>query len=288
MEYALSRFETEKATEKHGRPDITGYDQSGEKQVIIEGKFWAKLTENQPVNYVKELPAGGKMLFLAPEQRRISLENQLKKRLSAADAGVHDGGSEYDRITVSSWLNFLSLIERENISNHDHHLESDLLQMKELCRKMDTEGMRPLSELDLDSMHGRISYQFEDIIYDCELKLKDWKHANFDGLSRARGKYERGFYFEAYEKFACMLFFSSYRWYAENVQTPFWLRVQESTWEPSPAINRSLKECCANNVSINEDIIGIELRAGMDKDEIIAHIVDETKKVLKYVHEKCT
>ncbi len=64
MNIALSHFETENATEKHGRPDITGYDQSGKKQVIIEGKFGAKLTENQPVNYLKELPAGAKCCFL--------------------------------------------------------------------------------------------------------------------------------------------------------------------------------------------------------------------------------
>ena len=30
-------------------------DANGQKIVIIEGKFWANLTENQPVNYLKEL-----------------------------------------------------------------------------------------------------------------------------------------------------------------------------------------------------------------------------------------
>ncbi len=228
------------------------------------------------------------MLFLAPKWRLISLENQLKKRLAAADAGAHNGGSEYGRITVSSWLDFLSLIERENISNHDHHLASDLLQMKELCGKMDAEGMPPLSASDLDHMNGRISYQFEDIIDDCKLKLKEWEHANFEGYKTTPRKHEYGFYFGAYEKFGWGLFFSRYLWCTENVQTPFWLRVQEATWKPSPEIKRYLKECCADNVSVSGDSIGIELRPGMDKDEIIAHIVDETKKVLKYVHAKCT
>ena len=43
-------FVTELATQSNGRPDITGLSEAGSKQVIIEGKFWANLTDNQPMN----------------------------------------------------------------------------------------------------------------------------------------------------------------------------------------------------------------------------------------------
>ena len=50
----------------NGRPDVTGLNSEGGKSVIIEGKFWANLTQNQPSNYLKELAPEGKILFLAP------------------------------------------------------------------------------------------------------------------------------------------------------------------------------------------------------------------------------
>jgi len=54
-------YVTEMATTSNGRPDVTGLDQKGEKSIIIEGKFWANLTDNQPNNYLKELSDGGKI-----------------------------------------------------------------------------------------------------------------------------------------------------------------------------------------------------------------------------------
>lgn len=41
-------YVTELATASNGRPDVTGLDASGGKEIIIEGKFWANLTEIQP------------------------------------------------------------------------------------------------------------------------------------------------------------------------------------------------------------------------------------------------
>ena len=48
-------YVTELSTDSNGRPDVTGLDGDGGKVVIIEGKFWANLTQNQPDNYLKEL-----------------------------------------------------------------------------------------------------------------------------------------------------------------------------------------------------------------------------------------
>ena len=73
-------FELEVSTEENGRPDVTGFDIHGNKSVIIEGKFWANLTSNQPNNYLKELKSDGKILFLAPSKRIEALKNEITKR----------------------------------------------------------------------------------------------------------------------------------------------------------------------------------------------------------------
>ena len=167
-----SHYLTELSTNKNGRPDITGLDDMGAKLIIIEGKFWANLTDNQPINYLRELSENGKLLFLVPDQRLKSLEREIKKRLPYED----------ERLLVWSWPLFLQLIEAENNKNHDQQLASDLIQLNELCMKMDKEGMPPLSQSDLDPMNGRLPTQFADIIDECNLRIRLWEHSDFNGL----------------------------------------------------------------------------------------------------------
>jgi hypothetical protein len=56
IELLPSNYITELSTNSNGRPDITGIDAKGNKLVIIEGKFWANLTDNQPINYCNYSP----------------------------------------------------------------------------------------------------------------------------------------------------------------------------------------------------------------------------------------
>jgi hypothetical protein len=204
-----NHYQTELATKNNGRPDITGLNIKGEKSIIIEGKFWAHLTDNQPVNYVKELSENGKLLFLAPKKRCISLEVEIKKRLDDKDS----------KVIVYSWLEFLKAIEIENNKDHNNHLASDLIQFKELCQKMDSDGMPPLSGSDLDPMNGRISYQLAQLLDDCHSLLKKWNVTDFNRLKKTNSKYGFGFYFEAFD-FTCKLYFSNHKWFTRCQVSP--------------------------------------------------------------------
>ena len=66
------------------RPDLVGFDETGTERVLIEVKFWAELTPNQPNGYISRLPDDGPALvmFLAPEDRIQSLWPQLQGRMS--------------------------------------------------------------------------------------------------------------------------------------------------------------------------------------------------------------
>ena len=94
-------YVTELSTDDNGRPDITGLESDGSKSVIIEGKFWANLTNNQPNNYLKELSDNGKLLFVAPDSRLSSLQNQIQARIGGTD----------DRVIVISWRAFIEAVE---------------------------------------------------------------------------------------------------------------------------------------------------------------------------------
>ena len=193
----------------NGRPDVTGLDGDGGKAVIIEGKFWANLTHNQPGNYLKEITKDGKILFLSPDKRLSSLTIEIEKRV----------GGPSDKIVISSWVKFLTLIEKENNKSHNHRLASDLFQINELCKKMDAEGMPPLSASDLDPMNGRVASNFSDVIEECNSILREWEHSDFKGLKTTPSKYGHGFYFRGYN-FGCYLQFDANKWFTRDNHTP--------------------------------------------------------------------
>ncbi|RLJ21240.1 hypothetical protein DJ031_03670 [bacterium endosymbiont of Escarpia laminata] len=267
-------YVTEMSTDSNGRPDVTGLDGNGCKSVIIEGKFWANLTHNQPNNYLKEITDEGKILFLAPDKRLNSLNIEIDKRT---------GSSE--KVVISSWIEFLSLIEKENNKNHNHQLSSDLLQINELCRKMDTEGMPPLSASDLDPMNGRVASNFSDVIDECNPILREWEYSDFKGTKTTSAKYGHGFYFRGYN-FGCSLYFDSRKWFVINNHTPIWLYIGSNDWKKSETISHYLNDYDSFN-SFDSDF-GIILHEGMDKNQIVDHIVNEVKKVLEYLNRKIT
>jgi TrpR-related protein YerC/YecD len=60
-------------------PDLVGFDQNGKKVLIGESKFWAGLTENQPVTYLRRLikEDGVVLIVFAPSKRLTSLWAEL-------------------------------------------------------------------------------------------------------------------------------------------------------------------------------------------------------------------
>jgi len=268
---------TELSTKSNGRPDVTGLDKNGHKSIIIEGKFWANLTDNQPNNYLKELGDSGRLLFLAPDKRIGSLELDIEKRLNGKN----------DKVVICSWKNFLELIEKENNKNHNHHLASDLIQIKELCQKMDTEGMPPLSLSDLDSMNGRVATQFSDVVDECNPIIRKWNEADFKGLTSSSSKYGYGFYFKAYG-ITCRLYFSSHDWFIRDSHTPIWLNLYRDNIDNFQNVYHTIYNFDSNNTYNDKDFViyGIQLQPGMDKNQVVNHIVNKVKEVLEYLNSK--
>jgi len=272
---APSFFVTELSTKSNGRPDITGLDINGNKQIIIEGKFWANLTDNQPINYLKELSEKGKLLFLVPQKRKISLKSEIKKRLNGDDKKIY----------IFSWNEFLDLVEIENNKNHNQSLISDITQLKELCSKMDDEGMPPLSQSDLDPMNGRINYQLSNIIDECNPILREWEESNFKGTRTTSSMDGHGFYFRAFG-FGCQLCFSNYNWFTYENSTPIWLYIMDEEWKHQEKIYHHLNNFDTQNL-FNDgcSMYGIQLQTGMDKSQAICHITNKVREVLTKLNE---
>ena len=279
-------FVAELSTQDNGRPDVAGFNEESDKPaIIIEGKFWANLTDNQPENYLKELSENGKILFLAPDKRLESLKIEIKKRRQG----------DTDNIVICSWLHFLTQIERENNKDHNYQLASDLLQIKELCQKMDSEGMPPLSNSDLDSMNGKRLTYFADIIDECNAVLRQWEYTDFKGLKTVSTKYGHGFYFRAYNRFGCFFGLDCKRWHRGTNKTPFWLAIADyDLKKQSLTINNILKtterEKAGEDQTDNwcKTRLALTLKPGMDKKQAIDQLIIQIKNVLENLNDKVT
>ena len=82
------------AEERHGDgiPDLTIRDAGGVVRVLVENKFWAGLTEMQPVGYLDQLPpdVSAALLFVVPHTRLHSVWGELKERCATRKIDLTD------------------------------------------------------------------------------------------------------------------------------------------------------------------------------------------------------
>lgn len=123
-----------------GRPDMCGRDDS-RIRVFVEVKFWAALTDHQPVSYLNTLaavPAATQLLFIVPE-RRLFLWRELLARVKAANLDYHEGldpqtveisgRSHRQCFRILSWEAVLRALD----AVADEHARANLEQLAGLC-----------------------------------------------------------------------------------------------------------------------------------------------------------
>ncbi len=135
----------------HGSiPDLVGTTEDGTDVLLVEAKFWAPLTQNQPTGYLRRLPEDerGTVLFVAPEGRQESLWQTLSDRCRAeglepveetADpphwraARVPGAG----RLAVASWTCVLDRMEgRLEVAGDDRGVH-EVWQLEGLCQRLE-------------------------------------------------------------------------------------------------------------------------------------------------------
>ena len=128
--------------------------------------FWAGLTDNQPVAYLREISRLGRpavLLVVVPAAREQTIWRELLARLNAAGissaeqappAGVvFSATTEVGPIiALTSWPRVLSAIEVEVAG--DQRVLADLTQLRALCDAADRQAFAPLSAEDIsDQRH---------------------------------------------------------------------------------------------------------------------------------------
>jgi hypothetical protein len=142
------------------RPDLAGRTEAGALKALVEAKFWAGLTPNQPVTYLKSLPEGGILLFVVPLARFATIWNEIHAR--CADAGLPieniqqsaelwSAGAGGRSIAMTSWRHLMDLLGAALRAAGRHGEASDVEQLRALTERMDDSAFLPLSEEETSS-----------------------------------------------------------------------------------------------------------------------------------------
>jgi len=152
-------FQTQQ-TENSIRPDMWGMDGSTPR-VFIENKFWAGLTDNQPLEYLKLLGEYNQtsfLLFVVPPDRKETVWRELLKRLEEAEVSWLEGfpTSGIPRVIktdigpllgITTWTKLLSALEVELVDYPE--VRNDLFQLRALCEDADSDAFMPIASSEL-------------------------------------------------------------------------------------------------------------------------------------------
>lgn len=151
-DYSDISFLSQVHGENNEIPDLFGYDKKGSEVIIIETKFWASLTGNQPGTYIKRLNENGTLIFVCPDLRIHSLKTEIINALKDAEIvySLNDEKICIDKksILIYSWDAILNAMEM-NIETAEFAVRSDIDQLRGLCNRIDNDSFLPITQKDL-------------------------------------------------------------------------------------------------------------------------------------------
>jgi hypothetical protein len=246
-------FQTQSAGDDNAVPDLVGTDTERQQPVITEAKFWAGLTDKQPIVYLKRLPrnSSGVLIFIAPAKRCSILWSELLRRCKDGGLKVGRQRSIHNEfmaanvtskhvLAVASWRSVLSVILAAVESEAQTEIAADVRQLFGLCERMDDAAFLPLRSEELTTQIGARVIQFSQLINDVIDRAVSKGIASVTGLHQASGAGWSGRYMKIHGQ-GCFLAFEADAW-SRLRETPIWLSVTDSKWNFSPALKDSLSK----------------------------------------------
>ena len=207
-------------------PDLVGVGEDGSTPLVVEVKFWAPLTPNQPCAYHERLPEGGLLVFLCPRQRAGSLTAELADRCGHATV-TEDRTMSFDggrRMAVLTWHDLLDELDDALKAAGDDEGLADVRQLRGLVEADDGQVFLPLESAELSGQTGRRLTQFWGLIEAIVDRLVRMEVADLGGLRfacRVGQAYGRYFRLNGHEVQLVVHF----GYWATERDTPLWLMV---------------------------------------------------------------
>ena len=227
------------------RPDMWGFDAESPR-VFIENKFWAGLTENQPVIYLRHLSdyqQPSVLLFIVPEIRQETVWRELIKRLGDAEITISEHPSSMGILrtvrtqngpflAITSWKKLLDMIKSE--LSEDSDSMNDLLQLRALCGAANLDAFTHITSEELtDQRIPAFILQAEEVVEAAvELAVTE-DSVNTKGLNKQNNKERIGQYIyfpTSKEKGFGAWIGVHFKLWKEFGSSPLWLVFATTDW----------------------------------------------------------
>jgi hypothetical protein len=277
--------------------DMWGYDEA-EPRVFVENKFWAGLTENQPVSYLQQLAKYRQptiLLVVVPEAREQTLWREINRRLKEAgilpiDQETAAGGLVLSIsteigpiIAITTWTRLLSVLELEVAD--DPSTRSDLLQLRALCEAADNDAFVPISSAEVsDRRTPAFILQLTSIWQACVDLAVTENILTTRGLLPQASSERIGRYVRFGEKGVVVWLGIHFVFWKKHGETPLWLLFPEDQIKRFPEVRPLLESWAAKEGILltfqNDELaVGVDIALGEDKDQVVRYVVDCLKRI---------
>jgi hypothetical protein len=283
------RYETQQVGVEQSIPDMKCRDEEGRLRVIVENKFWAGLTDNQPVTYIRELTTSvaGVVLFVVPEARIRIVWDELLSRCRAAETSVGsvqqqanmtigslDGGHF---VAITSWGSLLRTLATATTSAGEIDSHSDIAQLQGLCKKMDEEAFLPLRREELTNLEiPRRIINYSDLPFEIATEAERRGYCSRKGLRETSFRYGSGTYIRV-GPYTPWLGFEASAWSKLGVSL-LWVHFFPPPYSPTAEIRQKLLRFRSATPQRCFDLEGqvsvpIFLTIGVEKHRIVEEAV---------------
>ena len=287
--YTDIQFIAQNIGENNERPDISGIDNSGNEVIIIEAKFWASLTGNQPVEYLKRLEKNSVLVFICPKQREISLQNEIESRMRS-DSIIYQSFNNILKLdknnflVIFNWNIVLNTIKEALINNEEKLLVSDIDQIIGFCEVIDNNTFLPIQDNDLSPSFAKRINSYYDLLDKIVDKLKMLTDISTTGLKATPQRFGYTRYFTIDDNCAS-LELNTYLW-AEYSDTPFWIAIKDKAWQqPNEFKNKLMNASKKHKINIfnNNDILYFSLipKRNEIEENVINNIAEKIVRISK-------
>ena len=305
----ITRVQTEvkikvKGKEEEARVDLVGFGSGDAERLLIEVKFWAGLTQNQPNSYLDRLLENTEpsaLLFVAPMSRMETLWPELLRLAEAGDfsltavpsaaglmsAAINDGPH---RLMLTSWRKMLGKMSRKA---GDPTVEKDIQQLQALCDQQDEAAFLPLRAGEMGPAFSKRSINLYNLYDNVITRLKEQQIADFEGLGPAKLGVNPGYYAKLGDDAAGGI--TDVAWVGvhfefgvQHRETPFWVMLGYTFGAKTDEIRKRLAAARQKDgldyidTDYNKwpvSVVPIHLPAGVERDRVLDSVVGQIRDI---------
>jgi hypothetical protein len=292
----VARVSPQHVAGDESRPDLATFAADGTLTAFVEAKFWAGLTEAQPVEYLRRLrEKGGKfLLFVVPEERITSVSATLAER--TIDGNILITNKPTDRvsaaatlsgrrISVIAWKHLLVALTSACGRADDRDSVANLDQLSALVARFESEGFGAMSRADLSDLSvPRRVRALAALVQAVVAKGKATSVINLAGTQTSHGWTSAGRYLALQHGNAW--FGVDHDAWARYKLTPLWLWFPATPWGQAQDVRRALQDWEVGepkrlHVNDDDDSVSVPLflQPAAEREEMVEHVIHQLEEV---------